>query len=530
MTRATPGVDPSSVHDAAADEVPSSSALQAEATPVELESRPDTSGFVRSTSFSITARWVVIGLSSLGAFWPSVVRTAEDLRGGDLLGYIFVMPFLAAVAAIGIARRRTGELPIHDRQIDSIVGGMGMVLAVAVQWLLLPRYAEQFSLLRIDLLSWLLFVVSAAVLLFGLRPVGRFWPVWLMVVVIAPLPYRMVVVMLGGQSQHVSVVLIFLAAAAVAIAVGRTRRRGVIGAIATVVVGIAGLVFIWFVFPDAPRPVVQFVPAGVAAVTVGLGMYLQHGYLFSDRRAAYSVAPRRPTAVGSGLVRSGLVVVAVAVLLSFFPLPDPPSTVIAQGPPRISLQLTVPNGWKQENEEQFDWADRFFGRHATLVRQTIVANDGNSDWDAQSRPRRVVIDTLDTWRPASLTVYPTDTLYRLTDARRSPAVPVDLGHGVQGELSTIVDENALLTWSLLSFTWMRGGLAQRVNLITVDDHRPDAIFPQPRPSMASDVTNTLNVLFRGNAVTVDENPQYKDLDMLTVLGTQLVDAQWKVDQ
>jgi len=521
MTHATSGIEASPVGDGVD--------VQSDSTP------PSTRGGKSSvpapfTSASIFVRWMLIGVCSVAAFWPSVIRTVDDIRGGDFLGYILVMPFLAAVAAIGIARRRVGELPIHDRQIDSLVGGMALLVSVAVQWLLLPRYEEQFSVLRIDLLSWLLFVLGAAVLLFGLRPVGRFWPVWLMLLLVAPLPYRMVVVMLGGQSQHVSVVLTVLAAAATGIAVGRTRRRGIVGAAATIVVGLAVLAFIWFAFPDVPRPVLQFVPAGVAAVTVGIGMYVQYGYYFTDRRAAYSVAPQRPTAVRTGLVRSGLVVVAVAFVLSLIPLPDPPATVVADGPPEAGAQLVVPAGWTQEGAEEFDWANRFFGRRATLVRQTIVADEGNPDWDSKSRPRRVVIDTLDTHRPATLTVYPTDTLYRLRDARRSPTVPVDLGHGVQGELSTIVDEEALLTWSLLSFTWTRGDVSQRVNLVTVDDHRPDAIFPRPTPSMASDVTNTFNVLIRGNAVTVDDNSEYKDRDMLGAVGAELVDAQWKADE
>ncbi|WFR72996.1 hypothetical protein P9209_03890 [Prescottella defluvii] len=519
MTHAMSGVGTS-----APDDVTAASAHPALPPPDARGKRSVTASF---TSASILVRWLVIAGCSLAAFWPSVIRTVDDLRGGDLLGYIFVMPFLAAVAAIGIARRRADELPIHDRQIDALVGGIALIVSVAVKWLLLPRYEEQFSLLRIDMLSWLLFVVGAAVLLFGLRPVGRFWPVWLMLLLIAPLPYRMAVVALGGQSPHVSVVLTLLAAAATGIAVGRTRRRGVVGAVATVVVGLAVLALVLILFPDAPRWVVQLAPAAVAAVTVGIGMYLQHGYYFTDRRAAYSVAPQRPTAVRTGLVRSGLVVVAVAFVLSLVPLPDPPSTVVVAGPPHARAQLVVPDGWTQENVEEFDWADRFFGRGATLTRQTIVADEGNPDWDSKSRPRRVVIDTLDTHRPATLTVYPTDTLYRLADARRSPTVPVDLGHGVQGELSTIVDEQALLTWSLLSFTWTRDDVSQRVNLITVDDHRPDAIFPHPTPSMASDVTNTLNVLIRGNAVTVDDSSEYKDRDMLTVVGSELVDTQWK---
>ncbi|QCQ92996.1 hypothetical protein [Rhodococcus sp. SGAir0479] len=522
MTHATSGVDtsPTEPGDGAAD---AAGAPQHTGAGKHSEAAP-------FTGTSILLRWLLIAGCSLAAFWPSVLRTVDDIRGGDFLGYILAMPFLAAVAAVGITRRREGELPIHDRQIDSLVGGIALVVSVAVQWLLLPRYEEQFALLRIDLLSWMLFVIGSAVLLFGLRPVGRYWPVWLLLLLVAPLPYRMAVVMLGGQSQHVSIVLTVLAAAATAIAVGRTRRRGVIGVVGTVAIGLAVLLFIWFVFPDAPRAVLQFVPAGAAAVIVGIGMYVQYGYYFTDRRAAYSVAPHRSAAVRTGLVRSGLVVVAVAFVLSLISLPAPPATVIADGPHGAGRQLAVPAGWTQERSEDFDWANRFFGRRATLVRQTIVADEGKPDWDAQSRPRRVVVDTLDTRRPATLAVYPTDTLYRLADARRSPVLPVDLGHGVQGELSTIVDEQALLTWSLLSFTWTRGEVTQRVNLVTVDDHRPDAIFPQPTPSMATDVTNTFNVLIRGNAVTVDENSEYKDREMLTAVGTDLVDMQWKAGE
>lgn len=483
-----------------------------------------------SSGASILARWSVVIVCALAAYWASVIRTVDDLRGGDTLGYLFVAPLLAVVAAIGIARRRSGELPIHDRQIDSIVGGMALTASLAVQGLLLPRYEEQFALLRIDMLSWLLFVIGAVVLLFGLRAAGRFWPVWLMAVLVAPLPYRLMVVALGGQSQHVSVVVTVLAAAATGIAVGRTRRRGVVGAVLTIVVGVAVLVLIRYAVPDAPRAMLQFLPAGVAAVTVGIGMYLRNGYLFTDRRAAYSIAPKRPAAVRTGLVRSGLVIVAVAFVLSLLPLPDPPSTVVATGPQGGSGQLVVPDGWTQETVETFGWADRYFGRDATLARQTIVADEGNPDWDEKSRPRRVVVDTLDTLRPAKLAVYPTDTLYSLTAARRSPTVPVDLGHGVQGDFSTIVDDRVLLTWSLLTFTWTRDTVTQRVNVITVDDHRPDATFPQPTSSMTSDVTNTLNILIRGNAVTVDESPKYKDLDMLTALGTELVAAQWKAER
>ncbi len=178
----------------------------------------------------------------------------------------------------------------------------------------------------------------------------------------------------------------------------------------------------------------------------------------------------------------------------------------------------------------FDWANRFFGRRATLVRQTIVADEGNPDWDSKARPRRVVIDTLDTHRPATLTVYPTDTLY---PPQGRPPQPHRAGGSRSRRAGRVLDDRrrgALLTWSLLSFTWTRDDISQRVNLVTVDDHRPDAISRGRRPRWRPDVTNTFNVLIRGNAVTVDDNSEYKDRDMLAVVGTQLVDAQWKADE
>ena len=90
-------------------------------------------------------------------------RLMEETYSGGLVGYVLGIPFLTLVAAQGVARRRDDELPIHDRQTDLIVGFMGMVLALLVKGVLLDRYADQYDLLRLDLLAMWLFVVSAAV-------------------------------------------------------------------------------------------------------------------------------------------------------------------------------------------------------------------------------------------------------------------------------------------------------------------------------------------------------------------------------
>ncbi|MGB3370194.1 MAG: hypothetical protein WBA81_06190, partial [Rhodococcus sp. (in: high G+C Gram-positive bacteria)] len=68
--------------------------------------------------------WVVLVVCVGIATYPTGKRLAQEAADGAITTYIFVLPFLAAVAAQGIARRRAGELPIHDRQTDNIVGGL----------------------------------------------------------------------------------------------------------------------------------------------------------------------------------------------------------------------------------------------------------------------------------------------------------------------------------------------------------------------------------------------------------------------
>ncbi|MGE2843141.1 hypothetical protein ACQGFI_06570 [Rhodococcus sp. 2.95] len=142
------------------------------------------------------------------------------------------------------------------------------------------------------------------------------------------------------------------------------------------------------------------------------------------------------------------------------------------------------------------------------------------------RPRTVQIDVVQVRRPSTLAVYPSKTTYDLENARVSPTVTLELPHGIVAEMYTIVDDALLLTWSNLNFVWTRGdGAAQRVSLISVDNHEPDAYFPEPKPSMASNGSNTLAVLLRGETSTEDTESEYKDLDMLEALARLLVEAQ-----
>ena len=127
----------------------------------------------------LTLRWVFLAAVTLIAFHRSIRSVVDSTVAGSLIGYVWLVPVAAIVAAVGISHRDRTELPIHDRQTDIIVGILGLVFGVLLQSILLQRYALYFHLLRIDLVALWFFLVASSVVLFGLRPVLRFGWAWL---------------------------------------------------------------------------------------------------------------------------------------------------------------------------------------------------------------------------------------------------------------------------------------------------------------------------------------------------------------
>lgn len=471
----------------------------------------------------LVARWSVLVVCVVIGFAPTWIRLAQEAAEGAITTYIFVLPFLAAVAAQGIARRRTGELPIHDRQTDIIVGGLALLIAAAIKALWLPRYADQYELSHLDVLSGLVFFLGATILLFGLRPVGRFWSVWLLLIALSPLLYRMAAITVGGSRFAYGAVLVVLAGAAGAIAVGRTRTRGVAGFFCTLTVGfvILGAMLLWI--PGIHIAWLQLISAVGASAATGIVFYMAARRGISKKPLTAPLAPVTAKPSISSLV---VVAVAAAILLAI-PLPAPTVIASTPGPPGpTNRPLIVPAGWSQTSTHDYDWARTYFGRTATLSRQILRADVGDQAYDIRSRPRTVVVDVLSTVNRASLAVYPESTLYRLSNTRTSDALPVDLGRGVTAALYTSVSDALLLTWTKLVFTWVRGDVTQRVTLISVDNHDPGAVFPTPEPAMASNLGVSLATFLRGNTIAVDTDPDYKDRTLLTDVGTDLVAAQW----
>ena len=466
------------------------------------------------------ARWALLALLTVAAFWETLTTLVAATQQGGLNGFIWTVPVAALLAAVGVARRARTELPIHDRQTDVIVGVMGLVLALLSDVVLEPRYAGYFDLLRIDVIALWVFVFSGSIVLFGLRPVSRFALVWAMVALIFPFPYHLVVIVLGGGNVAAGGASLLIAGVATAIAVGRTPRRALVGFTGACIVGLGVLALMATVAPDAPLLAFQNVPTLTAICVVGIVMFVQ-----ARRGAPKRVLDRKIEPLAARQVWAGipvLIVVTCTLMLVRSPPPDeiPPTEV-----PGISIDgpLTAPPGWRTARVETIDWVRRLYGKDGVLTRQRLVATTGNPKWDKFSRPRVVVMDVVRTERPASLDVYPAVLLYDVAALRLSKPVAVDLGFGVTGELYSAVDDGLLVTWDALQWTWTDGrGGAQRILAVTVDNHEDDAPFPAPTGGLLPTLSTMLTVLFRGNAATTDLAPQFKDGPMLSELARGLV--------
>lgn len=476
-------------------------------------------------AYRVGIRWALIVGLTFVAFGDTFASLANTTRQGGIGGYVWTVPVVAALVAIGVARRNRTELPIHDRQTDIIVGGMGLGMAVLIQAALLERYALYFHLLRLDVVAALFFVLSCCIVLFGLRPVIRFAWVWAMFGFAFSLPYYLTVIFFGGGKLAAGAATLLIAAVGTGTAVGRTFRRGVYGSLGAWAVGFTVLIAIWVLVPDAPMVVYQQVPAVAAISLVGLVMY------FRDRRGVPKrLLDRKVEPLASKQVWAGVpLVVVAAVALSLCSLPTQTSTapISRSSPSQLEpgLPLIAPVGWTVTEQREYPQVRRLYGNDAVLVRQYMLADSGDPRWDKLSRPRTIVVDSIVTKRPFSLGTYPSRVLYGLTSARISGPREVDL-LGVQGRLVSVVDDNLLVTWNSLQFSWGDERMAQRVTVFAVDNHDPDAPFPTPFTSVMSNIRTLITLLFRGNAVLDERRPVFKDEDMLRTFGRRLVGAQF----
>jgi hypothetical protein len=475
-----------------------------------------------SPGYRLALRWTFIIAFTLLAFHRSFWDLVVSTRAESLNGYVWMVALSALLAAVGVELRTKSELPIHDRQTDLIVAGMGLGLAMLVHGVLLARYQLYFQLLRLDMLAAWLFVFSACVALFGLRPASRFAWVWLVLLWVFALPYNALVFLLGGTNLAAGMGTLLIAASATAVAVGRQRGTAAFVAVVTWSVGLLVMAVMAVVFPHAALFAFQMIPALVAIGSAGVAMFF-----LARSRGDHLDVDRIIEALAAKQVWAAIpVVLAMAIVLSFVRLPDPKVVPTARiDNVRLdSAGMPVPPGWHLAGTQDYPWATRYFGEDARFVRQEVVADAGDPRFDKLLRPRQVVVDTTTSGRAYAFTLFPARLLYRVSGIRQSDPQRADLGFGVTGVLYNIVDDLLLVSWNALEWTWSNGSVDQRVMVISVDNHDDDAPFPEPTGGGWQTLNAMFNVLFRGNAVVEDQYAVIKDVDLLTEFGRAVVRA------
>ncbi|ATD69614.1 MULTISPECIES: hypothetical protein [Gordonia] len=493
-------------------------------------SRPETPLFGDHPWRVIAFRWVLLVTCTVLGFWNTIAAVIDELRAQTLILYVPVpvpvpvLVVLSLIAVVGVSWRDFDEPPIHDRQTDVIVGIVVIVLAVAGKLLVTPRYGRAYLTSHMDLLALWMFVLGASILLFGLRPVSRYKWAWLVFLLIFPIPVRGLVLALGGTSMAAGFALVLMAVAATVVAVGRTWRRKAVAALIAGAVGLLALLVLNAL--EAPRNVLVPGPALIAAVATS-GIMLVSYRRRGGRRWSPPVRGEVKDPTVGFVGRPVLVVVLAAILLAFIPTPPVGSTWQSNTYPQLEIggQLNIPPGWRQESVRVYGWVSRLYGPGAVLTRQVLVQSRGTRAFDKFARPRRVVVDSVDSRRPLALEVYPDIFRYDLSDERSNEPVDVALPFGVRGKMWSVVDDARYLTYTVVSWWWNNGRRTQQVMIWAVDDHEPAAYFPEPRITLLENLTSLMTILLRGNAVLLDTDPQYKDRDLLVGLAGGLVRSQ-----
>jgi exosortase len=138
----------------------------------------------------------LVGLVAL-AYHYSLSTLARGLTLQTPLAYLALVPLIALALGVVKLRLEPRSRPIHDRQVDWIVG-IGLLGAAAAILLILPSgISAAYWLNRLDLLSLPLFVAGLVTMLFGVR---RLWvlkgPI-LFLLLAWPMPY---VLLMGGAT------------------------------------------------------------------------------------------------------------------------------------------------------------------------------------------------------------------------------------------------------------------------------------------------------------------------------------------
>ncbi len=425
------------------------------------------------------------------------------------LAYLGFVPILALVIAWVRLSRLPAPLPIHDRQLDYIVGLTLIALAGSILWLM-PSSSAEFWLARLDLVSLPFFVAGTVALLFGTR---RLWAVRIPVLFLFlawPAPYIPVVgdamrafadLAAAAVGRITTILPIATAApgdptlffvgsgsAAFAVSIG-SACSGVNGLVGYLLLGgvladlgqgsrrrrlawlAVGLALVWVLnvvrilailaagaaWGQAAALDVLHPYAGLVLFDVVLFAMLVLAPRFGVHLALPSRRPGTALSIPSPVrrVRVALavgVICAVAIGVSDGALVRYSAVAGALGSARIAplnaLNAQLP-GWQTQYVSAFPQAQQFFGSAATWNR-VLYSSDSSASLRS-SAP--IYLDVINTPDPGTLAAYGLDACYQFHGYRIDSTVSVEMGSGVTGQVIDYHNTAQGTDWSALWWEW-----------------------------------------------------------------------------
>ena len=426
------------------------------------------------------------------------------------LAYLALVPVISLVLAWVRLAREPAPLPIHDRQVDYIIGITLLVVACAVALLAPITLSTAFWLNRYDLLGLPFFVSGLVALLYGVRrlwalkvPIAFLFLAW-------PLPYaplvgdgmRAFADMTAAAVARLSTILPTAApaagdetlffvgrgASAFAVSIG-SACSGVNSLVGFLLVGGAlayavrgparrralwlagGLVLIWLLnvvrieaiflvgsrFGQAAALDVLHPVAGLIVFNLGVLVMLlateKLGLHFIGLAPRPDGALRTPPAVAT-LRRPAILVAAIALALGATNVTYARYETIAGNLGQAKLvpfdirNAQVAN-WTLSYVAQFDQGRQFFGPKSTWDR--ILYSSTPEATLRSSLP--VYIDVISTDDPGTLAAYGLQDCYQFHGYRIETTASVDLGSGIGANLLDYHNPKVGNDWSALWWEW-----------------------------------------------------------------------------
>ncbi len=138
-------------------------------------------------------RFVALVGATILAYHQSLLSLVRGLALDTPLAYLGLVPTIAIGLAAAAARRPNHGPPIHDRQLDYIVGVPLFLVVLLANFVLPSQLSTMYWVWRVDLLTLPLFVAGASFILFGTRMTWRNRAPILFLFLAWPYPYTLAI-------------------------------------------------------------------------------------------------------------------------------------------------------------------------------------------------------------------------------------------------------------------------------------------------------------------------------------------------